>query len=145
MIGFQVLDGVIEGGLESVLLLADAVVGPLFALDHLCSELIDLRLQFGLALGRSLKTFDQVPDFLLLHGYVVLQALVLLLNHPVFVGQGIGSAAEVVRGPTELVLQVRDLPLVIRLFQLCLGLGLTELVTNLCDFFFEVLFILPED
>ena len=44
MIGFQVLESVVERSLESVLLLADAVIRSLLSFDHLGPELIDLRL-----------------------------------------------------------------------------------------------------
>lgn len=106
VVGFQVFERVVKGSLQSVLLLADAVIGSLFSLDHLGPELIDLRLQFCLALGGSLKPFDEVPYFLLLHGYVVLQALIFLLDHSVLVVECIGPTAEVVRGATELILDI---------------------------------------
>lgn len=44
MISPQVFDGVIEGGIKSILLFRESIIRFLLSLYHFCSKLIDLRL-----------------------------------------------------------------------------------------------------
>ena len=44
MISPQVFDGVVEGGIKSILLFRESIIRLLLSLYHFCSKLIDLRL-----------------------------------------------------------------------------------------------------